>query len=306
LARYFLPTGSILNVQDGQKINVGDILVKIPHEISKTQDITGGLPRIADLFEARVSKNAAIISDIDGEVVFGGVHRGLLKISVVSGYETYDYFVPRGSQINVAHGDHVRAGDLLTSGTPVLHDILRILGPDALQRYLVDQIQEIYRLHGTDINDCHIELIVRQMLRKVRVVEPGESDFLVGDRVDRVHLREVNSLLLAEGKKPVLSKPSLMGITMASLGTDSFLSAASFQETTRILSEAAIAGQIDNLYGLKENVIMGKLIPAGTGIASFREKYLGSTVTDLEKRADQEERMAKERAQKAAAKNHLT
>ena len=293
LTQYFLPTGSYVGVKDGQRVEAGDILVKMPREESKTQDITGGLPRIADLFEARVSKDAAVISDIDGEVVFGGIHRGLLKISVVSGYETFDYFVSRGVQLNVAHGDHVKAGEQLTVGTPVLHDILRILGPDALQRYLVDQIQEIYRLHGTDINDRHVELIVRQMLRRVRIVDSGDSEFLVGDRVDRVYLREVNALLKAEGKRVALAKPLLMGITMASLGTDSFLSAASFQETTRILAEAAVAGQVDHLYGLKENVIMGKLIPAGTGIASFRKKYLGDNLTELERQALAEEQAEK-------------
>jgi len=275
LAHYHLPAGSYLSVTDGKNVQAGDILVKMPREISKTKDITGGLPRIAELFEARVPKDPAISSDIDGEVVFGGLHRGLRKISVVSGAESFDYFVPRGKQLNVVNGDKVSAGDPLTVGDPVLHDMLRILGPDVVQRYLVDQIQEIYRLQGIDINDRHIEIIVRQMLRKVRIIESGDSDFLVGDRVDRIHFRMVNSLLQAENKKVAFAKPVLMGITQASLGTESFISAASFQETTRILAEAAISGQVDQLYGLKENVIVGKLIPAGTGIKSFREKYLG-------------------------------
>jgi DNA-directed RNA polymerase subunit beta' len=286
IVQYYLPSGSYLNVEDGQKVEVGDILVKMPREISRTKDITtGGLPRIAELFEARVPKDAAILADIEGEVVFAtGLHRGLRKVSIVNSDESVDYFIPRGKQLNVVNGEHVRAGDLLTSGSPVLHDILRIMGPAKLQEYLVNQIQEIYRLQGIDINDRHIELIVRQMLRKVRVVDPGDTNFFVGDRVDRIHLKTVNSALLAEGKKAAVAKPVLMGITLASLGTESFFSGASFQETTRILAEAAISGQIDYLYGLKENIIIGKLIPAGTGIKPFKEKYLGKK-TSLEEEA---------------------
>ncbi len=290
VAHYFLPSGALLNVVNDQRISVGGILVKMPREISKTKDIAGGLPRISELFEARMPKDPAIISDIDGEVVIGGLHRGLRKISVVSGAESYDYFVPRGKQLNVVNGEHVSAGDQLTIGSPVLHDMLRILGPSVVQKYLLDQIQQIYRLTGVDINDRHIELIVRQMMRKVRVVDSGESDFLVGDRVDRLHFASVNAVLRVEGKKVAVAKPILMGITQASLGTESFISAASFQETTRILAEAAVAGKIDHLYGLKENVIVGKLIPAGTGIPSFREKYLGDDISDLEKQAQEEEK----------------
>lgn len=274
VAQYYLPTGAYVVVDEGQKVAAGDILVKIPREASKTKDITGGLPRIAELFEARVAKDAALIADIDGHVVFGGLIRGLRKISVVNGDTVFDYLVPRGKQTIVNNGDFVKAGDQLTTGSPVLHDILRIQGPEILQRYLVDQIQEIYRSQGIDINDRHIELIVRQMLRKVRIVEQGDTSFLVGDRVDRVHFRSVNEALVAEGKRPATAKPVLMGITTASLGTESFISAASFQETTRVLVEAAMSGKVDRLYGLKENVIIGKLIPAGTGIASFRERYL--------------------------------
>ncbi len=211
------------------------------------------------------------------------------KISVVSGSESFDYLVPRGKQLNVVDGEKINAGDQLTSGSPVLHDMLRILGPDVVQRYLVDHIQEIYRLQGIDINDKHIELIVKQMMRKVRVIDQGETDFLVGDRVDRIHFKHVNALLHKEGKKVATAKPILMGITTASLGTESFFSAASFQETTRILAEAAIMGQVDYLYGLKENVIVGKLIPAGTGIPSFRAKYLGDDVSEIEQKARREE-----------------
>lgn len=274
LASYYLPSNAYLVVEDNQTVQAGDILVKMPREASRTKDITGGLPRIAELFEARVPKDPAILADIDGEVVFGGLHRGLRKISIVSGDESYDYFIPRSKQLNVVNGDKVSAGDKLTSGMPVLHDILRILGPDVLQKYLVDHIQEIYRLQGIDINDRHIELIIRQMLRKVRITDPGDTDFLIGDRVDKIHFKAVNEALRIEGKKVATAKPILLGLTLASLETESFISAASFQETTRILAEAAISGQVDHLYGLKENVIIGKLIPAGTGVSSFRQKYL--------------------------------
>lgn len=292
LAQYHLPTGSYLVVNDGQDVHVGDALVKMPREISKTKDITGGLPRIAELFEARTPKDPAIISDIDGEVVIGSLYRGMRKISVVNGAQSFDYFVPRGKQLNVVQAERVSAGDLLTTGTPILHDILRILGPDTLQKYLVNQIQEIYMLQGITINDRHIELIVRQMLRKVRVVDPGETQFLIGDRIDRIHFKMVNELLQSENKKTAVAKPMLMGITIASLDTESFLSAASFQETTKILAEAAIAGQVDYLYGLKENIIIGKLIPAGTGVRFFRRKYLGDDTSDLEQQAQQEEQQA--------------
>jgi len=293
LAQYYLPAGSYLNVEEGQHVSVGEVLVKTPRAVSKTKDITtGGLPRIAELFEARQPKDAAIISDIDGQVVIGGLHRGLRKVSVVSGAESYDYFVPRGKQLNVVDGEHVSAGDQLTSGIPVLHDVLRILGPDTVQRYLVDQIQEIYRLQGIDINDRHIELIVRQMMRKVRITDSGDSEFLIGDKVDRIHFANVNALLHAQGKRVAAAKPVLMGITQASLGTESFISAASFQETTRILAEASMAGQVDHLYGLKENVIVGKLIPAGTGIKSFKEKYIGDDLSELERQAQEQEQSA--------------
>lgn len=276
LAQYYLPMGALLVVENGQPVAIGDTLVKMPRETSRTKDITGGLPRIAELFEARLPKDPAVLADIDGEVVFGGIFRGLRKISVVQGDETFDYFIPRGKQLNIVNGDRVRAGDALTSGSPVLHDLLKIMGPEVLQHYLVDQIQEVYRRQGVFINDRHIELIVRQMLRKVRILDAGDTDFLIGDRVDKIHFQAVNDALREEGKKPAVAKPVLMGITMASLGTESPISAASFQETTPILAKAAIMGQVDYLYGLKENVIIGKLIPAGTGIKSFREKYLGN------------------------------
>ncbi len=292
IARYYLPTGSYLAVTDGQEIRAADVLVKMPVEASKTKDITvGGLPRIAELFEARAPKDPAILSDITGFVTFGGLQRGMRRITVSAGEVSYDYLIPRGKQLNVQEGEKVSVGDALTSGTPLLHDLLRILGPEMLQRYLVDRIQEIYRLQGIDINDRHIEVIVRQMMRKVRIVEQGESDFLVGDRVDKIHFKDVNEQLQSQGKKIALAKPILTGITMASLCTESPLAAAAFQETTRILSEAAISGQMDYLYGLKENLVIGKLIPAGTGVASFRDKYLGDNLSDLERRARHEEEL---------------
>jgi len=296
LVHYYLPSGSFLNVVNNQKINIGDVMVKMPREVSRSKDITvGGLPRIAELFEARSPRNPAIISDIDGDVVIGGLHRGMRKISVVNGAETFDYLIPRGKQINVVNGERVNAGDRITSGSPVLHDMLRIMGLDVVQRYLVDHIQEIYRLQGIDISDRHIELIIRQMVRKVRVVDPGNSTFAIGDKIDRIHFRLINSTLKAEGKKAATAKPILMGVTQASLGTESPFSAASFQETTRILAEAATMGQIDYLYGLKENVIIGKVIPAGTGIRSFREKYLGDDLTELEREAAKAEEQDRNR-----------
>ena len=274
LVQYYLATGAYLVVEDGQSVQVGDVLVKVPREATKTKDITGGLPRIAELFEARMPKDPAILADINGEVVFGGIQRGQRKITISNGEQSFDYLIPRGKQVNVNNGDKINAGDKITSGTPILHDILRILGPEVLQKYLVNQIQKIYRVQGIDINDCHIELIVKQMLRKVRVVEAGDTAFLIGDRVDRIHFKTVNEALQAEGKRVATAKPLLMGITIASSLSESFISAASFQETTRILAEAAVSGQVDHLYGLKENVIIGKLIPAGTGIKSFKKKYL--------------------------------
>ncbi len=289
VAHYFLPPGSLFMVTRGQEVQSGDVLVRIPREVQKNKDITGGLTRIAELFEARVPKNPAIIADIDGEVVFGGLYRGLRKISIVAGATTYDYYVARGEQLNVMNGDYVQAGDLLTAGSPVLHDMLRILGPDVVQKYLVNQIQEIYRLQGIDISDKHIELVVRQMIRKVRIVDPGDTDFLIGDRVDRTYLMSVNAILRSEGKKVAVAKPVLMGLTQASLTTESWISAASFQDTTRILTEAAISGQADHLHGLKERVTVGKLISAGTGIPSFRKRYLGSSKSDLENQAHEQE-----------------
>ena len=290
--RYFLPTESRLYVEEGDVVLPGDILAKLPREGKRTKDITGGLPRVAELFEARVPKDIAVISDVDGQVRFGGLHRGQRRITVTTDDgEEFEYNISRNKHLNVEDGDYVKAGDNLTTGVSNAHDILKILGPDELQKYLVKEIQEIYTLQGVTIHDKHIELIVRQMLRKVSIIDSGDTSFVVGERVDRVLLQSVNKLMAKEGKKIATTKPLLMGITKASLGTDSFISAASFQETTRILTRAAILGQVDNLYGLKENVIIGKLIPAGTGISSFRLKHIGEEVSELEEQARTEEQM---------------
>lgn len=290
--RYYLPTGAVLTVEDGQEVMPGDVLAKLPREGKRTKDITGGLPRVAELFEARIPKDTAVLSEADGVIKFGGLHRGQRRVTVTTDDgEVFEYSVPRSRHLNVEDGERVKAGDALTSGVPNVHDILRILGPEEVQNYLVREIQEIYTLQGVDINDKHIEVIVRQMLRKVRVVDPGETKFIAGDRVDRFNLQAVNKLYLAEGKKPATAKPILMGITKASLGTESFISAASFQETTRVLTEAALVGQVDHLYGLKENVVIGKLIPAGTGIGSFKNKYIGEEVSTLERQAREEEQL---------------
>ncbi|MFT6765362.1 MAG: DNA-directed RNA polymerase subunit beta' [Alteromonas naphthalenivorans] len=294
-AHYYLPSGAYLSVKHGQEIKPGDIIAKIPQEVSKTKDITvGGLPRIAELFEARMPKEATILTDIDGTVSFGGLYRGMRKLTVTDAVTTHDYLVPRGKQINVQEGEKVKAGDHLTAGEPVLHDILRILGPDVVQRYIVDHIQEIYRLQGIDISDTHIEVVVKQMMRKIQVTDAGDADFLVGDKVDRIHFQTINEMLKEQGKKVAKAVPVFMGITIASLSTESLISAAAFQETTRILTEAAISGKIDYLYGLKENLVIGKLIPAGTGIPSFRKKYLGDDLSDLERQAQVEEQKVRQ------------
>jgi DNA-directed RNA polymerase subunit beta' len=269
-ARYLLPVGAHINIQEGQTVNAGDVLAKIPRETTKTKDITGGLPRVAELFEARKPKEFAVISEIDGAVTFGKDTKGKRKVVVTPDVgEAREYLIPKGKHISVHDGDRVRAGESLMDGSSNPHDILNILGEKALAKYLVDEVQEIYRLQGVRINDKHIEVIVRQMLRRVRIKEVGDTDFLVGDQVEKWRFDEENQQAISDGGKPAVAEPLLLGITKASLSTESFISAASFQETTKVLTEAAIQGKIDVLAGLKENVIMGRLIPAGTGV----EKY---------------------------------
>ncbi len=269
-ARYPLPVGAHVNVTEGQQVGAGDIIAKIPRETTKTKDITGGLPRVAELFEARKPKEFAVISEIDGTVSFGKDTKGKRKVIVTPEVgEPREYLIPKGKHISVHESDRVRAGEALMDGSSNPHDILTILGEKALAKYLVDEVQEIYRLQGVRINDKHIEVIVRQMLRRVRIKEVGDTTFLIGDQVEKWRFEEENQRVLPKGGEPAIAEPLLLGITKASLSTDSFISAASFQETTKVLTEAAINGKVDHLVGLKENVIMGRLIPAGTGVPRY-------------------------------------
>ena len=271
-ARYLLPVGAIITANEGETVKAGDVIVKIPRETTKTKDITGGLPRVAELFETRKPKECAVISDIDGVVAFGKDTKGKRKVIITPEVgEPKEYLIPKGKHVSVREGDRVRAGEPLMDGSANPHDILSILGVKELAKYLVDEVQEVYRLQGVKINDKHIEVIVRQMLKRVKIKEPGDTDFLVGEQVERYAFEEVNEKMLAKGRKPAIAEPLLQGITKASLSTESFISAASFQETTRVLTEASITGKIDYLRGLKENVIMGRLIPAGTGFPCYKK-----------------------------------
>jgi DNA-directed RNA polymerase subunit beta' len=258
-------------VQEGDEVSPGDVLAKIPRETTKTKDITGGLPRVQELFEARKPHETAVITEIDGIVKYGEILKGQRKIVVVPDKgEPKEYLLPRGVHVSVQEGERVRAGEPLMDGPRNPHDILAVLGEKELQKYLVDEIQEVYRLQGVNINDKHIEVISRQMMRWVKVEEVGDTDFLLDEQVDKFKFREENERAIARGGKPATGRPLLLGITKASLSTESFISAASFQETTRVLTEASIRGAVDHLRGLKENVIMGRLIPAGTGLEFYR------------------------------------
>jgi len=282
-ARYYLVPDSILSVKDGQKVFAGDVLARLPKETSKTKDITGGLPRVAELFEARRPKDSAIIAENDGTIEFGKELRGKLKVSIVTTKGTSSsYLIPKGKHINFNPGEKIKKGEYLLDGSPAPHDILRILGVEALTEYFVNEVQEVYRLQGVVINDKHIETILRQMLKKVEIKQIGDTNYLLGEIVDKIELDKKNEILKKDGKKPALGERILLGITKASLQTNSFISAASFQETTRVLTDAAIKGKVDMLNGLKENVIVGRLIPAGTGytkikwqnVADLRDKTL--------------------------------
>ncbi len=265
-ARYYLVPDSILSVKDGQKISAGDVIARLPKETTKTKDITGGLPRVAELFEARKAKDSAIIAENDGKVIFGKEVRGKQRVTIESeNGETSSYLIPKGKHINFNQGEKIKKGEYLLDGQPLPHDILRILGIEELTEYFVNQVQDVYRLQGVIINDKHIEVILRQMLKKIEVKEPGDSSLLPGEVIDRIKFEQLNENLKAESKKPAIGERVLMGITKASLQTESFISAASFQETTRVLTDAAIKGKVDKLVGLKENVIVGRLVPAGTG-----------------------------------------
>jgi DNA-directed RNA polymerase subunit beta' len=262
-------------VTDGQRVDPGDVLVKIPRETTKTKDITGGLPRVVELFEARSPKEPAIISEIDGTVKLGDIQKGMRKVEVMSDTgDVREYSVPRTIHVNVQEGERVAAGDPLIDGSINPHDILQVLGEMELQRYLVDKIQEVYRSQSVAINDKHIEVIVRQMMRSIKIEEVGDTEFLIDEQVNRWRFQEENDRVIAAGGVPAVGRPMLLGITKASLSTESFISAASFQETTRVLTEAAINGKVDYLRGLKENVIVGRLIPAGTGMMRYHDFHI--------------------------------
>jgi DNA-directed RNA polymerase subunit beta' len=320
LATHILPVKAQIRVSDNQKIKAGTIIARIPREIGKTRDITGGLPRVAELFEARKPKEQAVVSEIDGVVRFGAIKRGIREIIVEGTLEKKKYAIPYSMHVLVHNGDYVKAGEMLTEGSIAPQDILQILGPNKVQEYLVNEIQEVYRLQGVSIDDKHIEVIARQMMQRVRVLDPGDTRFLEGDTINKVIFKEENEKIrnkvvvtepgdsrfrkrqlvdklkfeytnrqlqksdkqIAEARdaEPATSEPILLGITQAALTTDSFISAASFQETTRVLTEAAVAGKVDNLFGLKENVIVGNLIPVGTGMKKFETLRIDIPATE--------------------------
>jgi DNA-directed RNA polymerase subunit beta' len=272
-AQYYLPGGAIVSVEDNAQVDVGDVLARIPQESSKTRDITGGLPRVADLFEARKPKEPAILAEISGTVSFGKDTKGKQRLIITPQEgEAYEELIPKWRNVSVFEGEHVEKGEVIAEGEPNPHDILRLLGVAQLASYVVKEIQDVYRLQGVKINDKHIEVIIRQMLRKAEVTDAGDSNLLKGEQLDRAKVLEENDILLAGDKQPVQCVPVLLGITKASLSTESFISAASFQETTRVLTEASVRGARDDLRGLKENVIVGRLVPAGTGFAYHEDR----------------------------------
>ncbi|HET8826822.1 MAG TPA: DNA-directed RNA polymerase subunit beta', partial [Terriglobales bacterium] len=298
--RYLMPSRAHLMVTEGDTVYPGDVLAKIPRETTKTKDITGGLPRVVELFEARKPHDTAVISEIDGTVKFGEVTKGQRKLYVQADNGTEkEYSVPRGVHVNVQEGERVKAGEPLMDGPLDPHDILAVLGEKELQAYLVNEIQEVYRLQGVNISDKHIEVIVRQMMRWVRVEDVGDTTFLLDEQVDKFRFREENERVIREGGKPATGRPLLLGITKASLATDSFISAASFQETTRVLTEASINGKVDHLRGLKENVIVGRLIPAGTGMEYYRNVRLSPEMEEAAAKVQEEVSQAYEEAERA-------
>jgi len=269
---YALPLGAVINVMDGEKIKTGDVLARINREAARTKDITGGLPRVIELFEARKPKDFTVISEISGTITYGKDYKGKRKVIITPDFgESREYLLPKGKHVRVREGDYIRAGEALMDGSINPHDILRVLGEKALAKYMVEEIQEVYRMQGVKINDKHVEVIVRQMLRKVRIKKSGDTTFLVDEQIDKNYFNQENLKIIKNGGKPAIAEPLLLGITKASLSTESFISGASFQETTKILTEAAISSKIDHLKGLKENVIMGKLIPAGTGLPNYQQ-----------------------------------
>ncbi|OYY61482.1 MAG: hypothetical protein B7Y61_22735, partial [Rhizobiales bacterium 35-66-30] len=282
-ARYSLPVEAIISVDPGNTIRAGDVVARVPMESAKTRDITGGLPRVAELFEARRPKDAAIIAEVSGTIRFGRDYKNKRRLIIEpqDGGDPVEYLIPKGKHIHLQDGDVVEKGDFLVDGNPAPHDILAIKGVEELAAFLVNEIQEVYRLQGVNINDKHIEVIVRNMLQKVEVDDSGETEFLDNEQVDRIDFAEANERAVAEGKKPATGHPVLLGITKASLQTRSFFSAASFQETTRVLTEAAVNGKVDPLDGLKENVIVGRLIPAGTGAQMAKLRAVANSRDDL-------------------------
>ena len=278
-ARYALPVESIISFEPGATVRAGDVIARISINSAKTRDITGGLPRVAELFEARRPKDHAIIAEISGTVRFGRDFKNKQRLTIEpseEGVESVEYLIPKSKHIHLQDGDVIEKGEYIVDGNPAPHDILAIKGVEELAAYLVNEIQEVYRLQGVSINDKHIEVIVRQMLQKVDITDPGDTDFLTGEQVDAMDLETANEAAVAEGKKPAVGTPVLLGITKASLQTRSFISAASFQETTRVLTEAAVNGKVDTLEGLKENVIVGRLIPAGTGAAMSKLRAIAA------------------------------
>jgi DNA-directed RNA polymerase subunit beta' len=294
-ARYLLSVDAIISVDPGAKVKAGDVIARISTEGAKTRDITGGLPRVAELFEARKPKDSAVIAEISGTVRFGKDYKNKRRITLEPSNksdEPKEYLIPKGKHIHLQDGDVIEKGDYIVDGNPAPHDILAIKGVEELAAYLVNEIQEVYRLQGVAINDKHIEVIVRQMLQKVEIDDNGETELLQGEQLDRIELDEINARAEAEGKKPATGHPVLLGITKASLQTRSFISAASFQETTRVLTEAAVNGKVDTLEGLKENVIVGRLIPAGTG----------ATMNELREVAGKRDALILDEREKGAAK----
>jgi DNA-directed RNA polymerase subunit beta' len=307
-AVYALPSGAIVSMSDGAKVSIGDVIARIPQESSKTRDITGGLPRVADLFEARKPKDPAIMAEYTGTVSFGKETKGKRRLVITDeAGESHEELIPKWRHLNVFEGEQVVRGEVIADGEPNPHDILRLQGVEPLSDYLVREIQDVYRLQGVKINDKHIEVIIRQMLRKVLVADPGESTFLRGEQIDKARGLEVCEQLKVQNKDPLTVEPILLGITKASLATESFISAASFQETTRVLTEAAVRGLRDDLRGLKENVIVGRLIPAGTGFAEHaerrrtREQDLSDQLRELEEETEAKVRQAEEDEAEAEA-----
>jgi DNA-directed RNA polymerase subunit beta' len=314
-AHYFLPAGSIVSLKDGAALNIGDVVARIPQEGSKTRDITGGLPRVADLFEARKPKEPAFLAEISGTVSYGKETKGKRRLVItpkdginpIDGSDHYEVLIPKWRTMTVFEGEYIEKGEVVSEGPPAPHDILRLKGVEALAQYIVNEVQDVYRLQGVRINDKHIEVIVRQMLRKVEVTNPGESHLIKGEQLTYTQVLEVNDNLREEGKSEAKFERMLLGITKASLATESFISAASFQETTRVLTEAAVTGKRDFLRGLKENVVVGRLIPAGTGLAyhaARKKAYAENAASDSVSASDVEAALSealKEEMQNAGA-----